>query len=98
MENNNFCCDGLSTAINNTGKRGFSILIKMSGYDKSFYFVQQYRSTEDQDMGILNVGEVAISYCPWCGCNLDKIIEQNRTLVINLYEINKEFLLGPKLL
>lgn len=94
MVNNNFCCDGLSTAIDNAGKSGFSVLIKMSKYDKTFFFVQQYRNKDNNDKtGILTIGQGAILYCPWCGSNLDIIINNNSELIKNTYEKNKEFLL-----
>jgi len=94
MVNNFFCCDGLSTAINNAGNSGFSILIKMSRYSKTFFFVQQYRNKDNDDKtGILTVGEVGIKFCPWCGCDLDEFTHDNFELVKNTYEKNKEFLL-----
>ncbi|WP_426482400.1 hypothetical protein [Chryseobacterium sp. R2ACT005] len=94
MINNIFCCDGLFTAINNAGQSGFSILVKKDSYDKTFFFVQQYRNKDNDDKtGILHVGEVGIKYCPWCGCDLNTIISNHSQLIKEMYEKNKEFLL-----
>ena len=43
---NNFCCDGLSTAIDNVGNSGFSVLVAMNTFNKKFFFVQQYRNKD----------------------------------------------------
>ncbi|HBV14805.1 hypothetical protein [Chryseobacterium carnipullorum] len=94
MENAIFCCGGLSRAINNAGDSGFSALIKMSRYSKTFFFVQQYRNKDNDDKtGILTTGEVGIKFCPWCGCDLDIFINDNFELIKETYEKNKEFLL-----
>ncbi|MCI3937941.1 hypothetical protein MQX03_12075 [Chryseobacterium aahli] len=95
MINNNFCCDGLYTAINNAGNSGFSVLVEMGRYNNTaFFFVQQYRNKDrDDKTGILTVGEVGILYCPWCGSDLDTLINDNPELIKNTYEKNKEFLL-----
>ncbi|MCX8534660.1 hypothetical protein [Chryseobacterium luquanense] len=94
MINNKFCCDGLSTAIDNAGNSGFSVLVKMGIYSKTFFFVQQYRTKDNDDkIGVLTVGEVGILYCPWCGSDLEIIINDNSELIKNTYEKNKQFLL-----
>lgn len=95
MINNIFCCNGFHVAINNAGQSGFSILPAQNPYKNTFFFVQQYRNKDKDDKtGILHVGEVGIKYCPWCGCDLNILIINNTQFINELFEKNKEFLLG----
>jgi len=94
MGNNIFCCDSLSIALNNAGNSGFSVLIAMNTFNKTYFFVQQYRTKDKDDKtGILTVGEVVIKFCPWCGCDLDEVINDNFELARATYKKNNEFLL-----
>ncbi|HBV14808.1 hypothetical protein [Chryseobacterium carnipullorum] len=93
MTNNIFCCDSLSTALDNAGNSGFSVLVAMNTFNKTFFFVQQYRTRDKNDKtGILTIGEVGIKFCPWCGCDLERVINDNFELAKDNYEKNKEFL------
>ena len=70
------------------GEKGFSVLALRNGEDRRFYlqarpFDPDFVSKRDKDPSLKGVPiavamNVSIRYCPSCGTNLSKLIEQQR--------------------
>ncbi|MCB0610269.1 MAG: hypothetical protein KDD12_21275 [Lewinella sp.] len=74
------------------GQKGFSILPNRIG--DRFCFVMQGRSCDIEDKsGKEVVFQQVIHYCPWCGTELQLIIDQNRLEMKELVESNRGLIL-----
>ena len=84
-----FCCETFSAAVANAGKRGLSVILQRTSNDR--VFLQQIRACDGGSEHalaevakraamrgrVMLVGQLAISYCPWCGRRLSLWIEGN---------------------
>jgi hypothetical protein len=90
-----WCCSQCEHALNNTGKRGFSIVVG-TGSIKPLVFFLQHRSLDIRESGpsepfppYLLASQVAINHCPWCGHNLQRWYGKSAKELIK-----EEFILG----
>jgi hypothetical protein len=74
----NFCCSQLSSWFYNAGSKGFSAIPKLSEDDSYTIFLQSRNQDVEVRDGMLSVGQQAISYCPFCGTKLSKVIKRNK--------------------
>ena len=89
METDIICCDIFTELLNSAGEKGFSII--PVSHQNTYKFFLQARSTGQKDVEKkgLSVVERAISYCPWCGCNLEHVVSKNRSKIADLAEKNQ---------
>jgi hypothetical protein len=72
-----WCCSGLEGCFENTGQRGFSVIVSRRSHEGNGVFYLQARAVADGDPDpgpspapFTMVSQVAIRYCPWCGEDL----------------------------
>jgi len=83
-----FCCEEFKSSINTSWPEGFSVI--------PIYCNKQYRfflQSKVHSPGKEHFSELAIFFCPWCGSNLNKFIEDNIDAIANLTEECKHLML-----
>ncbi len=95
-----YCCEVFERFVENRDKKGLSILVDYSKYDKTKepYFWLQMRAVDTNQQSSLPKGnsypcnitlwtETRVLYCPWCGKKLKKFYRRNwETLFAPIHE------------
>lgn len=83
---NQFCCDILTENILEAGRKGFSIIPCRIETEDSYYFVLQFRSSDEtgHNNQHLFIGQRAIMYCPWCGTKLSDLVTSHKKRIETL--------------
>lgn len=75
---NNFCCEILAEMFDRAGKKGFSVVPEKVDKDTFHIYLQGRNQDVELKEGKLTILEKGITYCPFCGTELRKTINQNR--------------------
>jgi len=87
------CCELFSEMINEAGKKGFAFIPKNIEPGQYIIFLQSRNQDTDDITDKLTVIQQAVRYCPFCGTELQQVIQKNKVLIEALFEKNKRFLL-----
>lgn len=89
----NFCCSQLSTWFSAAGKKGFSVVPKK--YEDNSYTVFLQGRNQDAELkeGRVTILQQAISYCPFCGSELNIVMSQNIEKIEYYAAQNKDLVL-----
>jgi len=92
-----FCCDLFESLVENSGKRGFGIVAKSKMNLRAFFLqCRTHDSTEVEDLirqptvhtsnqgNISSICQQAVKFCPFCGADLEKWINENEEVFAKL--------------
>lgn len=88
-----FCCTLLDDLFDEAGKKGFSVIPEKLSDNMYKIFLQSRNQDTDLKEGKLTVIEQGISYCPFCGTQLSKVVEMNKEDIIFYADKNRHLLL-----
>jgi len=84
------CCDHFTWTVNDSGLKGVGAFpVEVDG---KYLFILQARSHCPNTAKKVCHIETNISFCPWCGCNLDEFIQKHKDTIIELTEKHKQLL------
>ncbi len=105
VKNALFCCAGFQHSIEGAGRRGMAVLVHKTSSGIIFLF--QSRGIAFEDVGKIgpspnapdikiNVSyETGLGYCPWCGQQLQTLVEASPDAFEELAQKHKRFYTGP---
>ncbi len=79
----NWCCIPFKTWYEAAGERGTAILVGRNSGGKPEFIIQhravdkEIASLPPTEYPVTTISELCISYCPWCGRQLDKWYGKN---------------------
>lgn len=76
-----FCCDILDDMFEQAGRKGFSVVPEDVGENVFHIYLQARNQDVELKEGKLTVLEKGISYCPFCGTKLSKLLSGNKEKV-----------------
>jgi len=94
-----FCCETFSDRTKKIEEKGFGIIPASFEGSDIIYFCVLFKNYDNNYPGEagskLVQSEMSIKYCPWCGSELQIIIDQNKKPLMGLIELNKKILKIP---
>ena len=85
-----FCCSSFDWYVKDAGLKGIAIFPVC--FEGTYHFILQARSCDpDSQITVYRINSV-IHFCPSCGYNLDKFIEENIQAIVSLAEEKKHLL------
>ena len=101
-----YCCDPFFHALDNAGKKGFSIIASKENDDVFYYIQSRLCNFKDKDefvakfkslpkpLGISIPMEMQkkIEYCPFCGKRLDTMLQTFNPETMEILDEHKKYL------